>query len=185
MTDVLSAPRLFLTPLTRPLMLRRVSEEGRTGFDAPVDGPDGTVTVHFPPEWPGDFLPMLPVLLKGGAEVVVGSYVAVERDTLTAVGQLGTKGGPDLLGAVEIGYGLTPQAQGRGLGTEAVGALLASLKARPDIKTITAQTLPTNRASQRVLTKLHFERTGHTWEHEEGNLLIWTWQGQPIRLRTS
>lgn len=184
--NVLTTPRLFLTPLTRALMWRRMAEDGQTGFSAPVDGPDGKVNVSLPPEWPGDFLPMLSVLLRGGEDVVEGSYVAVERASLSAVGQLGTKGWPDKHGAIEIGYGLTPQAQGRGLATEAVGALLAYLRTRPDVKTVTAQTLPSNLASQRVLTKLNFELTPQAREEpvEEGldergdDLLLWTWQGQ-------
>lgn len=186
MMSVLTTPRLFLTPLTRALMWRRMDEDGKAGFSAPVDGPDGKVTVYLPPEWPGDFLPMLSVLLSGGADVVEGSYVAVERASLSAVGQLGTKGWPDKHGVIEIGYGLTPQAQGRGLATEAVGALLAYLEARPDVKTVTAQTLPSNLASQRVLTKLNFERTTQAREKalDEGldergdDLLLWTWRGQ-------
>ncbi|UQN05307.1 GNAT family N-acetyltransferase [Deinococcus sp. QL22] len=177
---VLNTPRLFLTPLTRALMWRRMSAEGKAGFEAAVDGPDGKVTVQLPGEWPGDFLPMLAVLLAGGADVVDGAYVAVERASLTAVGQLSTKGWPDKHGAIEIGYGLTPQAQGRGLATEAVGALLASLEARPDVNTVTAQTLPSNLASQRVLTKLNFERTAQAWDTEDGDLWVWTWRRRPL-----
>ncbi|ANE44156.1 GNAT family N-acetyltransferase [Deinococcus puniceus] len=175
--NVLTTPRLFLTPLTRALMWRRMSAEGQAGFDAAVDGPAGKVTVHLPAEWPGDFLPMLPVLLDSGAEVVDSNFVAIERASLCAVGQLGTKGFPDRTGKVEIGYGLTPQAWGRGLATEAVGALLTSLGQRPDVRTVIAHTLHTNVESHRVLIKQNFERTAQAWDEEDGDLWVWTWRG--------
>ncbi|GAA5513865.1 hypothetical protein Dcar01_02613 [Deinococcus carri] len=101
------------------------------------------------------------------------SATLVERATLSAVGQMGAKGTPDARGDLEIGYGLNPEVWGRGYATEAVGALVGALLARPDVRRVTAQTATTNPASGRVLEKLGFTRVGQAWDAEDGDLLVW------------
>ena len=86
------------------------------------------------------------------------------------VGMLGCKGAP-ADGAVEIGYGLAPSAQGRGLATEAVRALVDALAAA-DVGTVLAETLADNHASRRVLEKTGFSPTGRR-ASVEGELITW------------
>lgn len=74
---------------------------------------------------------------------------------------------------MEIGYGLNPGAWGRGYATEAVGALVTALLARPDVRRVTAQTATTNPASARVLEKLGFARVGTAWDEGDGDLILW------------
>lgn len=95
------------------------------------------------------------------------------RGAHEAVGQLGTIGPPDAQGAVEIGYGLNPAAWGRGYATEAVAALTAHLLQREGVRAVTAQTALSNRASERVLEKVGFIRTGRGWNEEDGELTTW------------
>jgi RimJ/RimL family protein N-acetyltransferase len=54
-----------------------------------------------------------------------------------------------------------------------VGALVAWLHTRPGVQTVTAQTALHNRASERVLEKLGFVRTGVGWNEEDGELTVW------------
>lgn len=163
--------RLLLVPLTREVIERRLT---RDHFTATVPTPAGPLTVIYPPAWPGDPLPMFPHKLATfdpGEEA--WSATLVERATLTAVGQMGAKGQPDEQGDLEIGYGLNPEVWGRGYATEAVGALVAALLARPEVRRVTAQTATTSPASARVLEKLGFTRVGATWDEEDGDLVVW------------
>lgn len=168
----LLSPRLLLLPLTRAVLERRVES---AGFSLPLTTPDGVQDVYFPPEWPGDPLPMFPALLAGlsaGQGEVDGTFIAVHRGNLTALGQLGVVGGVNEQGEQQIGYGLTPEARGRGYATEAVGALVAHLHAA-GVVTVTAQTATSNPASSRVLQKLGFRLIGSGHSEEDGPLSRW------------
>ena len=65
-------------------------------------------------------------------------------------------------GDVEIAYHLARSAWGRGIATEAAGALIAHALRTLGLPRLVAVTYPENRASQRVLDKLGFERRGLT-----------------------
>jgi len=65
-------------------------------------------------------------------------------------------------GDVEIAYRLARSAWGRGIATEAAGALVAHGLRALGLPRLVAVTYPENRASQRVLDKLGFERRGLT-----------------------
>jgi RimJ/RimL family protein N-acetyltransferase len=63
---------------------------------------------------------------------------------------------------VEVAYRLARAAWGRGIATEAAGALVAHGLRTLGLPRLVAVTYPENRASQRVLDKLGFERRGLT-----------------------
>jgi RimJ/RimL family protein N-acetyltransferase len=63
---------------------------------------------------------------------------------------------------VEVAYRLARAAWGRGIATEAAGALVAHALRTLALPRVVAMTYPENRASQRVLDKLGFERRGLT-----------------------
>jgi len=63
---------------------------------------------------------------------------------------------------VELAYRLVRTAWGRGLATEAAGALVTHALRTLALPRLVAVTYPANRASQRVLDKLGFERRGLT-----------------------
>lgn len=77
------------------------------------------------------------------------------KKTGELIGDAGFKGNPDAGGAVDLGYGLLAEHRGRGYATEAARALVDWAFAH-GAQRITAETLPTNRASIRVLKKLGF-----------------------------
>lgn len=74
----------------------------------------------------------------------------------TVIGECGTKAPPDPDGVVEIGYGLAGPSRGRGLGTQAVAALLGLLGADGRVRVVRALVQPTNLASRRLLERLGF-----------------------------
>jgi RimJ/RimL family protein N-acetyltransferase len=61
---------------------------------------------------------------------------------------------------VEVAYRLARSAWGKGIATEAAGALVAHALGPLGLPRVVAVTYPENQASQRVLDKLGFERRG-------------------------
>ncbi len=88
-------------------------------------------------------------------------YMLLKRsgERLLLVGVGGFKGRPKD-GVTEIGYSLVPAWHGKGLGTEAVGALTGFAFQQLDALTVCAHTLPELLLSQRVLEKNGFIRRG-------------------------
>jgi RimJ/RimL family protein N-acetyltransferase len=82
-----------------------------------------------------------------------------------------TKLGSDRL--YEIGYGVAPAHEGRGVMTRAIAALLPILAADGHAG-LTAGTSVGNPGSQRVLEKNGFVRTGERTDPEDGDLYLWT-----------
>jgi RimJ/RimL family protein N-acetyltransferase len=91
------------------------------------------------------------------------------KDELFGIGLAGFKGAPTTGGEAEIGYGISPNYQNRGLMTEAVGGLLTWAAQQPGCRSVTAETLKNNPASQRVLIKNGFtimreSETAYYWK---------------------
>ena len=78
----------------------------------------------------------------------------------TVVGECGWKGWPDLRGEVEVGYGLAPGSRRRGLGTEAVGLLVAWTLAAGGARRVAAEVDAGNAASRALLRRLGFAEEG-------------------------
>lgn len=158
---VLSTERLLLVPLTRELMERRLAE---SDLSWSVPTPSGPLVCEIPLEWPGEMLDLFVLMvpqLSQPTEVVEDTWVIICPERRQLVGACGTTS-PLINGEVEIGYGMNPSVAGRGLATEAVGAMIDAFRARPTIRRVIAHTKPGNLASQRVLGKLGFERSGQT-----------------------
>ena len=81
-----------------------------------------------------------------------------------------TKRGAD--GLYEVGYGVAPGHEGRGVMTRAMAALLPILAA-DEHAGLTAATSVDNPGSQRVLEKNGFVRTGTRDDPEDGALITW------------
>jgi GNAT superfamily N-acetyltransferase len=90
------------------------------------------------------------------AESPFGFMNIIERQTGLVVGGIGFKGQP-ADGDVEIGYGLAPSAQGRGLATEAVLAVVEFAFGSGLVQRVLAETSQGNRASQEVLLRAGFD----------------------------
>jgi RimJ/RimL family protein N-acetyltransferase len=63
-------------------------------------------------------------------------------------------------GAIEIGYWITPENEGRGLITEAVRALIAVAFLAMGLDMVVVRLAPTNERSERIPVKLGFRREG-------------------------
>lgn len=93
----------------------------------------------------------------------------LQLNTGEIVGSLAFKGLVN--GTVEIGYGMNPGCEGKGLMTEAVAAAVKWASSQPGVKSIEAETEPQNIASQKVLQKAGFIPKGVNGK--EGPRFIW------------
>lgn len=84
----------------------------------------------------------------------ISYWLIVTRHPEFGAGLIGFKGKSNADGEVEVGYGLDPSVQGKGIMTEALGAFISWAFECPDVQAITAtRVLIDNVRSQRVLEK--------------------------------
>ena len=76
--------------------------------------------------------------------------------------------------AIDIGYGIAPSCRGRGAASRAVGALLDWARSVERVLAVRAETWVDNPASQRVLERNGFARTGRRLDPEDGELICWS-----------
>ncbi|MFN8354517.1 MAG: GNAT family protein [Spirosomataceae bacterium] len=89
------------------------------------------------------------------------------------VGSAAFKGAP-VNGKVEIAYGVEPEHQQKGIGTQICRALVElSLRTDPSVR-VTARTLPELNFSARLLQKNGFVLLGTVWDDEDGD--VWEWE---------
>jgi RimJ/RimL family protein N-acetyltransferase len=74
---------------------------------------------------------------------------------------------------IDIGYGVAPTRQGRGIATRAVSAVLAFASTDPRVEGVTAETSVDNYASQLVLERNGFIQTERRDDPEDGQLICW------------
>lgn len=144
---VLHTERLVLRPVTGALAAALLAGDDVPGV-RPAPG--------FPRD---DDLSVLRGVAAAGDEAE-GTWLVVRDGEL--LGTLGVAGPVSPSGEQELGYGLVPDAWDDGLGTEAVAAVCAVLEQRTGVQRLTAQVLPGNEASLRLLRRLGFEPVDDT-----------------------
>ena len=97
-------------------------------------------------------------------------------DGRRVVGGGGVKAVPTADGEVEIGYGMAPAWQGRGLGTQGAHGLTEEALAQ-GARRVSACTRPDNTASWRLLERIGFVRDGERDDPDDG--LLWRWVCEP------
>ena len=75
---------------------------------------------------------------------------------------------------VEIAYFTFPEYEGRGVATRMVSQLIKIARDRISTLTMTAQTLPEDNASNKILKKLDFIYSGEVDHPEDGR--VWEWK---------
>jgi ribosomal-protein-alanine N-acetyltransferase len=96
--------------------------------------------------------------------------IVVDGDLL---GSAGFKGPPGPDGDVEIGYGVIPEARGRGLASAAAVALVDWALEQPGVRRVRATIVPDNAASQVVARRAGLRRVGRTADVQHGVLDVW------------
>jgi RimJ/RimL family protein N-acetyltransferase len=134
--------------------------EGRKGLRLPRGGVDDPAVLQIVRE-------MTKRLHAAGC---AGSWMIVRNGEV--VGLCSYKR-PPAQGRVEIGYGTAPQLRERGIATAAVAVIAQIASADHVIEALTAETSSNNLASQRVLEKNGFVRTGRRMDDEDGEVIGW------------
>lgn len=131
-------------------------------------------SVRFPPGWPGEAIDGFEAWAarRRAGEREGWSATVVDRAALEAVGQVGCVAPPDGDGVVEIRYATNADQRDRGVATEAGGAFVAWLLARPEVRAVVAECRVDNAASVRVIEKLGFALVDER-EDENGRVLRW------------
>jgi RimJ/RimL family protein N-acetyltransferase len=110
----------------------------------------------------------LAATVAGGDQRPWGYYQVRRREDGLAIGGIGFAAPPDASGTVEVGYGLIPDARGKGYAAEALRGMIAIARANGAQRVI-AETASNNIASQRTLRNVGMPRTGSagdTWRYE-------------------
>lgn len=76
-------------------------------------------------------------------------------------------------GDLNIGYGIAPDRQGRGITTRAIGELVRWCARDGRLRKLTAETAVDNIASQRVLARNGFLQVGQGMDADAGPVLCW------------
>jgi [ribosomal protein S5]-alanine N-acetyltransferase len=97
------------------------------------------------------------------------AFRILRLDSGEVVGSCAFKGRP-VEGAVEISYAIDVQHQHNGYATEAAQALVEYAATRPEVRLVTAHTLPGAGPSTRVLGRCGFRYVGETVDAEDGTV---------------
>jgi RimJ/RimL family protein N-acetyltransferase len=134
--------------------------------------PDGSPTIPEGGLAPPEVIALLRQVAIGAREPehakAVAWFVLVDGE---AAGLISYKGRP-ADGRAEMGYGIAPSRQGRGIASAGVEAMIRHANAS-GLAGLVAETGVDNRASQRVLEPNGFRRTGQRNDPEDGPLLVW------------
>ena len=166
---ILSTPRLELHPLPLPLI------------DAVLDGDLGTARSLAPFDitddtFEGDrfVLTRRQAQLRADPAELPWLYrAAVRRGTREVVARGGFHAPPDGDGMVELGYSVQPAWRRQGLATEVAAGLIEWARGQGAARVV-ASTAPDNAASQAVLARLGFARTGEWMDEVDGLELVFT-----------
>src|SRR5262245_2965892 len=177
MADVPSipTPRFELVSMSLPFMealidrdLERASRE--LGAAVPADMPDDLV--HFLEYRTGQVRDDPSVQQWIGRAIVLDDV-----DGRRVIGSIGFHGPPDDDGRVEVGYPVEPGHRRRGVATEVVRALFDWANREHGITKFRAATSPDNLASQAVLARFGFRRTGVQMDDIDGPELVFELDG--------
>ncbi|WHO72394.1 GNAT family N-acetyltransferase [Rhizobium sp. BT03] len=120
---------------------------------------------------PPEVLEMLArIAAEVGAAFAPSAWMMVEEDEI--VGLCSIIRAPEN-GAIHIGYGVAPSRERRGYVTRAIGELLEWARKDPRVALVSADTGVENIASQRVLERNGFIRTGERIDPEDGLVICW------------
>ena len=114
----------------------------------------------------------------------IGLVLAIEKETMQIIGSSGFHDFPDERGMIEIGFGIVPERQNQGFGTELLMAMWKMITQHPEVKVLRYTVSPDNAPSLHIINKLGFERVGEQIDEEDGVEIIYE-QSRDLFLRQS
>lgn len=124
-------------------------------------------------KWPtSDTMDILPIIKKSLERDKVPSgfetWMIIRKDNMQVIGDIGFHGKPDEKGEVEVGYGLVELERRKGVGYEALNAIMNWLSFQASVKVIKADCLISNKPSARIL-----EKVGMKEVRRDNELIYW------------
>jgi len=103
----------------------------------------------------------------------IGLMLAIEKETNELIGSAGFHDFPDWNGMIEIGFGIVPEKQNQGFGTELLIGMWKMICLRPDVRILRYTVSPENLPSVHIINKLEFSKVGQQIDPEDGVELIY------------
>jgi len=103
----------------------------------------------------------------------IGLILAIEKETKELIGSAGFHDFPDSNGMIEIGFGIVPEKQNQGFGTELLIGMWKMICLRPDVRLLRYTVSPENLPSLHIINKLEFSKVGQQMDPEDGLELIY------------
>ena len=103
----------------------------------------------------------------------IGLILAIEKETNELIGSAGFHDFPDGTGMIEIGFGIVPERQNQGFGTELLIGMWKMICVRPDVRILRYTVSPENLPSMHIIKKLAFTKIGEQMDPEDGLELIY------------
>lgn len=154
--EKIDTKRLYLFPFTL-----NIAQEVLSGSNACLTDIGLKAGQYWPDE---DMLETLPRIIEKlelvSAPTGFESWMIVEKESMSVIGDAGFKGRPDEQGAVDLGYGIIAAKRKRGYATEAAQGLISWAFTQPEVHIITARCLPENEGSINILTLSGFKNDG-------------------------
>lgn len=120
---------------------------------------------------PVEVLQMLAdVAARVRASASPASWLIIEDDEVVGLCSV-TR--PPTGGVLDIGYGIAPSRQGRGIAGRAIGDIVEWAWNAPHVEGLTAETSVDNMPSQQVLARNGFRKIGERVDEEDGPLICW------------
>jgi [ribosomal protein S5]-alanine N-acetyltransferase len=97
-----------------------------------------------------------------------GPWFVLDKKNHKALGDVGFKGKPNQEKTVEVGYGILPPYQNKGIATEAVKEVVRWAFSSGKVDRVVAECLVDNSSSVKVLQRLGMKKIGI-----DGNMIYW------------
>jgi RimJ/RimL family protein N-acetyltransferase len=108
--------------------------------------------------------------LRGAAGYATSWMIVTDGEV---VGLCSYKRPPGADGAVEIGFGIAASRRRQGHATRAIAALVEAASRDSNLRSLIAETATANAASQRVLARNGFIKTGTRSDPQAGDFILW------------
>ena len=103
----------------------------------------------------------------------IGIILGIEKSNREIIGSAGFHDFPNDVGMIEIGFGIVPEKQNQGYGTELLLGMWTMICARPDVRILRYTVSPDNNPSMHIVKKLQFHLVGEQIDPEDGIELIY------------
>ena len=133
-------------------------------------------------EGPNPLIHRIPRVRQNPTFAKIGIVLAVEKSNRIIIGYAGFHDFPDSRGMIEIGFGIVPEMQNKGYGTELLQGMWNAICDKPEVKILRYTVSPDNAPSLHIIEKLGFERVGEQIDPEDGLELIYE---QSVEIFTS